>query len=355
MPDPSNAAPTRRQLLRTVLLGLAGLLPARPPAKDASGLCRGDVAVSAATALLFPRQAPLVPVGDLRDARAVWAGIPSRPDPGVLVFLHGFDNYVTVDSAGRSRVPDWAAADPAARAGVTAKPAAPLVYGLDRLTARAAGNRPLLLVPEDGTLATGAFWSRVPAGQYTDPARLGQLVSDCLAHLACLPRPDGRPYLGSDFDLSRVKRLYLCGHSGAGLALQEAAGADLLRPDGGLPCDLWLFDCTYWSQVAGFVQFCARWHAAGRLAGGAAHAARFVCLYRAGTPTEPVADALRAELARVLGVPAASLVRDHTPDNFAAEIRPALRSSAVLFLRTYLPHDDIPTVFIPALLQTAKV
>ena len=30
-----------------------------------------------------------------------------------------------------------------------------------------------------------------------------------------------------------------------------------------------------------------------------------------------------------------------------------LKAGGVLFLRTYLPHDELPTFFIPALLETA--
>ena len=97
----------------------------------------------------------------------------------------------------------------------------------------------------------------------------------------------------------------------------------MIRPNHGIPADLWLFDCTYWSKVAGFVRFCDDWKAAGRLAGGQRDAARFVCVYRPRTQTEKVADALRGEIARAVGVEPASLVLDHSPDNFEKEVRPA--------------------------------
>jgi hypothetical protein len=225
------------------------------------------------------------------------------------------------------------------------------------------------MVPEDSTLATGAFWAKEPAGQYADPARLGALVADGLRHLAWLRRPDGHPYLTAGFASRRggdadaepgsrsgpaLDRVYLCGHSGAGLPLEEAAGSALIRPDRGAPADLWLFDCTYWSKVTGFVRFCDEWKAAGRLAGGRRDAARFVCVYRPRTQTEKIADALRGEIAKTIGVESASLVRDHSPDNFG-EISHALGRSGALFLRTHLAHDEIPTFFIPALLRTAAV
>lgn len=348
---------TRRRLLRAALAGLTGLL-AQPCLVQATPDCQDDVAVDDVTALLFPVQAPLRPAPGKRDARAVWARVPDRPAASVLLFLHGYDNYATVDAQGRSRIPDWASDDPAARAGASAKPAAPLVYGLDLLDGAHTGKQPVVLVPEDGALAHGSFWATTPCGQYTDPARLGGLVASAFAHLARLRRPGGLPYLSlSGPNATGVGRVYLCGHSGAGLPLQEAAGADLVLPRAGVPTDLWLFDCTYWGNVTNFVEFCARWHGTGRLGAGRRNAARFVCVYRPHTQTEAVADVLRGEIAKVLGVFPTVLVKDHVRegarDNFAAEIRSALLTSGVLFLRTSLPHDEIPAYFIPRLLETA--
>ena len=344
---------TRRRLLRAALVGLAG---ASLPAAAAPAPYPDDVAIDAETALLFPPQAPLTPAPGKRDARAVWARVPPRSGPSVLLFLHGYGNYVTVDAQGRSRVPDWASDDPAARAGALARPAAPLAYGLDRLGGTTPGKSPIVLVPEDGALAHGAFWATTPRGQYQDPARLGGLVAASLTHLARLRRPDGPPYLAGP-DSGGVERVYLCGHSGAGLPLQEAAGSDLALPRAGVPTDLWLFDCTYWSDVSNFTRFCARWHGAGRLNAGQRTASRFVCVYRPKTQTEAVADVLRGEVASALGVAPGTLVKDHVKaeagDNYDAEIRPALRANGVLFVRTSLPHDDIPTYFIPRLLETA--
>lgn len=348
---------TRRGLLRTTLVGLTAFAAARQSrtAEAAPELCRGDLAIDDTTALLFPAQAPLTPALNKQDARAVWTRVLPQPDSTVLLFLHGHDNYVTVDAQGRSRVPDWAADDPQARVGATAKPAAPLAYHLDRLDSQQMGKSPVVLVPEDSVLAHGSFWATEPRGQYQDPARLGRLIADVRGHLACLRRPNGRAYLTRRAASSPLKRIYLAGHSGAGLPLQEAAGSDIVRPHAGVPSDLWLFDCTYWSEIGNFVQFCARWHGAGRLAAGRSDAARFICVYRPHTQTEGVADALRGEIAQAIGVAPETLVKDHGPDNFASEIRPALSKNGVLFVRTSLPHDEIPTFFIPQLLETAAV
>jgi hypothetical protein len=96
-----------------------------------------------------------------------------------VLYFHGHNGNITVDVQGRSRVPDWAAGQALARAGTSAKLAAPLVYGLDRLGTKPRAKEPMVLIPEVSTLATGFFWAKEPAGQYADSARLGLLVADC--------------------------------------------------------------------------------------------------------------------------------------------------------------------------------
>ncbi|WP_165070965.1 hypothetical protein [Paludisphaera rhizosphaerae] len=343
---------SRRQILRATAFGLAGASLAPIPVFPAEDTFRDDVAINESTALIFPEQAPLRPQGDLKDARAVWCHTPKEPARSVLLYFHGHNGYVTVDAKGRSRVPDWAASDALARAGASGKDAAPLVYGLDTLSPRLK-NEPMVLAPEVSTLATGSFWAKEPSGQYDDPARLKLLVEDCRRHLARLPRPDGSHFLPPDFEKEAIERVYLCGHSGAGIPLEEAAGSAMILPGGGVPTDLWLFDCTYWSKVERFVKFCERWHAVDRLAGGRPDASRFVCVYRPKTQTEEVADELRTAIAKSLGVDAGTLVMNHSDEDHAAAIQPAFKKSGVVFVRTKLSHDEIPKFFIPGLIETA--
>jgi hypothetical protein len=317
-----------------------------------------DIVVDQGTALIYSAQAPLAPEPGQRDARAVWCHVPPRHNRSVLIYLHGHNGYVTVDAYGRSRVPDWAAGDATARAGAAGKEAAPLVYGLDRLESKKTGKAPIVLVPEVSTLAKGSFWAKEPTGQYADPARLGLLVADCWDHLASLKRPDISPYLrrrahSGPVSKADLDRIYLGGHSGAGLPLEQAAVSTLVSPESGVPTDLWLFDSTYWSQVDGFVKFCEIWHRAKRLRGAQRDSARLVCLYRPQTQTEEVADQLRSQIAKVIGASPASLVLDQTPGNLEQTVKPALAKSGVLFVRTQVDHDDIPKFFIPILLETA--
>jgi hypothetical protein len=350
---PETDRRTRRQILRDAALSLAGASLALVQVGRAEDLCRDDLAINETTALIFSEQAPLRPHIGLKDARAVWCHMPKEPARRVLLYFHGHNGYVTVDAQGRSRVPDWAAGQASARAGASAKSAAPLVYGLDELGPKLKAKEPMVLVPEVSTLATGSFWATEPAGQYADRARLTLLVEDCRHHLACLPRPGGGRYVRPDFEKGPIERVYLCGHSGAGIPLEEAAESSLILPGTGAPTDLWLFDCTYWSKTAGFARFCERWNAVDRLAGGRPDSSRFVCVYRPKSQTEEVADELRAAIARILGVDAGSLVKDHSPENLATAIRPALGKSGVVFVRTKLSHDEIPGFFIPALIESA--
>ena len=313
----------------------------------------GDCAIDPDTALLYSTAAPLEPGPGLRDARAVWVHIAPPTANAALVFLHGHDNYVTVDEEGRSRVPDWAAGDPAARAGAAGKQAAGIAYGLNRLGETSPRIRPVALAPEDSVLHNSSFWAIEPRGQYVDTARLGELLQDCLSRLAALERPGGGSYWTGSTKPADLRRVYLAGHSGAGLPLEEAAGSDLTLPKSGIPADLWLFDCTYWSETARFVDFCSAWHSAGRLAAGRADSSRFVCVYRPGTDTEPVAQTLRATIAKLLRAKPNDLVVDHAGGDPVSDMAGALRSKPVLFLRTTLAHDSIPTVFIPLLLDTS--
>jgi hypothetical protein len=350
---PGTARTTRRQILRDAALSVAGATLALVQVGRAEDLCGDDLAINETTALIFSEQAPLRPQRGLKDARAVWCHLPTEPAGRFLLYFHGHNGYVTVDSHGRSRVPDWAAGQASARAGASAKSAAPLVYGLDALGPKLKSKEPTVLVPEVSTLATGSFWATEPAGQYADRARLRLLVEDCRQHLACLPRPGGGRYVRPDFEKSPIERVYLSGHSGAGVPLEEAAESSLTLPGTGVPTDLWLFDCTYWSKIAGFASFCERWNAVNRLAGSRPDASRFVCVYRPKSQTEKVANELRAVIAKILGVDAETLVTDHSPHNLATAIRPALQNQGVVFVRTKLSHDEIPGFFIPHLLESA--
>jgi hypothetical protein len=210
----------------------------------------------------------------------------------------------------------------------------------------------------------------------------------------------GAPYLASTKDKSgpgypeKLKRLYLCGHSGGGKPMTECAAANWVMtnkvPGGSkVPCDFWLFDATYWSQTANFIALCKAWSDAKTLGNGASQN-RFICIFgptrekklewlddKATKPaldaagkqkwhwegTEVVADDMRDEIFKKLFKDKLSSSKDlwlqhtvktaKTVDNMNSDIIPALRKNPLLFIRTPVQHEDIPTTFIPVLLWTA--
>jgi hypothetical protein len=394
--------------------------PAQPPAQpppppQGASICAVDEAVSDTLALVRAGQSPM-PVtakertraagiaGALDDYRSVAAVVPVSPDRRLLVFLHGDRDYVTmakvgdvpaaIDPSRHSRVPRWA--DPTGRKVALTMKAVPLRYGFNALPAAQTAlppseafagrdvKNPIVLAPADAEVSSGRSWNVPPKGQYgkgddgkpqgPGTMRFYELLKECFEHLRCLAKPSGGTYLPSATShlpswLPNMRRIYVVGHSGGGKPLLEACGADMLLVSqtsragtDSRAVDLWLLDATYGWGTHNYVNFCRSWKAAGLLK-NAPDGARFVCVYRPTDPasnsnTEPEADALRAELATLLGVPKPSLLalHDHasmTSESMVKRVVPALSTSPVVFIRTEVGHETIPTAFIPLLLRTA--
>jgi len=353
-------------------------VPVVPP------ICADDLAVDQNSALIFSEKAPLPVTAQIKNARgvrikddykAVWTFVPASHDPSLLMFFHGNNGYVTVDSAGKSRPPDWA--DAAGTLAASQKQATEFGAGLNQLKASqdalpadatTVTKMPIVFVPEDAELSTSGYWSVPPRGQYGGAATVGttqlqKLVMNCYEHLRCLKAPSAGPYLPSGQSgswVSNLKRFYLVGHSGGGKPLVESAGADLVRisPTSiDLATDLWLLDCTYGFGTDNYVSFCQNWKSGNKLK-LAPGSSRFVCVYRPKSnagDTETEADVLRTLIAtQVLGVNPASIKKDLTPLTGASAVLAAITGAGpVLFLRTNVDHPNIPKKFIPMLLRTA--
>jgi hypothetical protein len=382
----------------------------QPPTSATTQACAADVAVNDTMALLIASKAPL-PVakneiaravansGVRDDYHAVAAVVPAVAEPRLLVVFHGNNNYVTVapkgdvpprvDPTQHSRVPRWVSAtgrkhiigDPAVK-GMDGVKAAPIKYGFNSLAAsqRALSPEesfknldvkdPVVLIPEDAE--PGSKWAVPPKGQYGTSTKLQDLVIECYEHLRCLRNPAGRPYLPADMSqraswVSNIRRTYMSGHSGGGKPLVETAAADmvLVTPSsvagvGGRAVEFWLFDCTYGFGTKNYVNFCVNWLDNKLLAYGA-DSARFVCVYRAKdsiSDTETEANQLRGEIAKALKVSPGSLLKLHDSAKMSSPsmintVIPALISRPVVFIRTQVAHDMIPTLFTPLLLRTA--
>lgn len=386
-----------------------------------SPVCEKDVAITDHLALLHSNKVPLPVteeakklatrvVGAIDDYRAVAAIVPDKLDKGLLIYFHGNNNYVTmtnydenmddrlrvplsVDPLGYSRIPRWTLLDRRAEnaAKMAKKKKAVQIddklhllkesqTSLASLTKSANGTmkHPLVLVPEDVELSWGRYWAVPPLGQYGKGgnSRGGggdcyALIQDCYAHLQCLKKRSGRPYIDQKRDEQVLTRLYLCGHSGGGKPLVEAAGSNFFRvmETRAQGVDLWLLDCTYPKfSIKNYVDFCREWHAKGRLR-HAPNASRLICVYYSKSDdtmngAKQLHDKiLELKLGRAprrcgekipISFPCPEDVR--SPVRFSKidpDLLEALQKEPVVFIRTAVPHGRIPTVFIPLLLWSA--
>jgi hypothetical protein len=415
--DPSALRADRSRRLRdglVVLRPIPGEAASSDAGEDAPVTCAASEAVSDTLALLRTPRVPL-PVtpkerarasgipGAIDDYQSVAAVVPTPTERRLLVFFHGNRDYVTiaksgdvpkaVDPTGHSRVPRWA--DERGRRHALLKPAVALRYRFHDLPAAQKGlalpdaasgrtvKNPTVLTPADAEISSSSHsWNAPPQGQYGKPddgtpqgpgtMALVELLWACYAQLRCLLKPSGGTYLPAAATnlaswLPNMQRIYVAGHSGGGKPLGEAAGGGMLlvgphsrAGTDSRAVDLWLLDATYGWGTHNYVNFCKSWRAAGLLA-NKADGARLVCVYRAkdaDSDTETEANALRTELATLLGVPAPSLLVEHDSTDMAApsmrtRVLPALTTAPVVFVRTKVAHEEIPKAFIPVLLRTA--
>jgi hypothetical protein len=337
----------------------------------AMGVCPSDQPINNNTALLFPDLAPLAGARSSGcDHKAVWTFVPSsRPESlSVLVYLHGNNNLVTVDAAHPGgRHADWAPL----RTPGPLTPGGPFAagpkYGMD-LASQSSQQRPVVIAPEDTVppASSSAFWAVGSAGAFRgNPGRLGALITDCLARLNALRSPAGVPYFSNGG--TQTRRLFLSGHSGGGVPLSQCAASNIARA---VPTDLWLYDCTYSSDVSNYVEFVRTWRGRGLLANNA-NSSRMVILVTGGS-TASNAHALRDTLERSLGMrvvrmdrsgfhpsPSPGAILEVASDGSSGvpmlDIERALGRFPVVLINTSTPHDHIPLVWTPRLLRTAVV
>jgi len=316
------------------------------------------------------------------DHKAIWTFVPApRPEAlSVLIYLHGNNNAVPVDSARPGgRAPDWAPK----RTGSALRsahgplvPGAPVAagpkYAMDT-AAQTSAQRPVVLVPEDVIPSTGAFWAVGAAGTLgcspptwqhgrrllpapQPPAfsfrRAPILVQRTWPASAVFSWPDtpavacrSHPPLPAH-SLSRFRRISGC--MTAPMA-QHAIPVTSASASTGKHAACYGNDARS-SRMAIFVTPDPRttsvaadiihtlrkpFSAAGRRFPGLTYAR----LTRAGlSPSVPRVDIVEA-----------------MPDATVAQVETALRTSPVVFVHTGVAHDHIPLVWTPRLLNTAAV
>src|SRR5947207_5307046 len=114
------------------------------------------------------------------------------------------------------------------------------------------------------------------AGRMTDTDQIKKMIDDCFNRLRLLPKrvTTTSTYLETKpdkkVDASKLKRLYLTGHSGGGVPLSAACQAKLARLTGkdDMPTDLWAFDSTYGTGWDEYPSFCKELTDKGKMGNG---------------------------------------------------------------------------------------
>ncbi len=371
-----------------------------PPAQRSDFLVSGSSSadLNCRTALLFPESAPLadqaVRGADRRavtvkkrsdktesttlDLQAVWAHVTKPPTPegaAVLIFLHGFYTFVTIDAAGACAWPSWADTDYAAQTDPkgTGPKCAAAGYGVIESVKHYKGSL-IALAPENarpyvwkevkegkppvyhGTIPAKAIFNQ--AGSLSKPDSLGKLVDECLQRLTKVKPPPDRPACPRSplASVPKITRLFLTGHSGANRGLFEAAQAAITRQ---VPTDLVLLDCFYRNGSAQVQDFAD--NAQGGLGNGSGQS-RIILVhdpssYRPRVDQFPAMKAALkkkykdkvAEVAFKTGKSGAETIR-----NAQAAARLAMTQSPIVTISGSLGHFSIPADFMPLVLETAK-
>lgn len=377
-----------------------------PPAQRSDFLVSGssNADLNCRTALLFPKSAPLADLAvvgpDHRaklvrqrkdktesttlDLQAVWAQVvkpPVKNETAVLVFLHGFYTFVTIDVAGQCATPSWGDTDlstetmrsaTAASKADKLKAARCAVEGYAIDAALKAYKGPLIaLAPENARPYIAAkvvnnvttFPFGIPAkhiandaGNLGQPDSLGSLIEECLRRLTAVKTLPGRPGCPAPLaTVPTVTRLFLAGHSGASRGLYGCAKSAIAKK---IPTDMILLDCFYNNGNDALKEFAD--NAKGGL-GNAAGQSRIILVHDPGSyrPGGDAFSSMRSDLktrhkAKVTDVQfKAGKNSKETALNALGPTKQALQQFPVVIVSGSLGHFTIPGDFVPLVLETA--
>ena len=209
-------------------------------------------------------------------------------------------------------------------------------------------------VPADVPFAVNEIGGRMA----TDKDQVKKMVDDCCNRLRRLPKrvTTTSTYLETTpdkmVDSSKLKRLYLSAHSGGGVPLSAACTNKLARLTSAddMPTDLWVMDATYGSGLAEYSSFCKELNDAGKMGNGP-KLSRFVGIVIKGTSTDTNMTAI---IAKMRGDGLTVTEFEFKGDSDIPKLKSILMCNPITVIReTSVPHDDIPTKFIPIFLETA--
>jgi hypothetical protein len=201
----------------------------------------------------------------------------------------------------------------------------------------------------------------------TDVEQIKKMIDDCCTRLRRLSKrvTTSATYLETKpdklVDSTKLKRLYLTGHSGGGVPLTSACTNKLARLTGkdDMPTDLWVFDGTYGTGKDEYTSFCKDLSDKGKLGNGPL-LSRFVAVVIKNSSTD-VDVPKEGQLNRMTTI--VKKMRDSgltvkevefKADSDIPMIKSTVMCNPITIIRnTAVEHDHIPTKFIPILLVTA--
>jgi hypothetical protein len=214
------------------------------------------------------------------------------------------------------------------------------------------------------------FWGTETGGRMeTEKDRLKKIVDDCCNRLRRLPKrvTATSTYLETTpdklIDSTKLKRLYLSGHSGGGVPLAAACTNDLARQKGAddTPTDLWVFDATYGGGLPEYTSFCKELTDAKKMGNGP-KLSRFVAVVIKNSDTDlddaKHANRMTAIVKKMKADGLAVKEVEFKGDSDIPMIKSAVMCNPITVIRNVagqskVQHDEIPGKFIPILLETA--
>ncbi len=195
----------------------------------------------------------------------------------------------------------------------------------------------------------------------SDMDQIKKMIDDCCNRLRRLPKrvTTTGTYLDVTpqklVDSSKLKRLYLTGHSGGGVPLTSACKNNLARLTGAtdMPTDLWVFDATYGTGVAEYTSFCKDLTDKGKLGNGAA-LSRFVGIVIKGTQTDTDSNGMTDVVKNMKSVGLTVKEIEFSGDSDIPMVKSTVMCNPITVIRITggsVQHDNIPIKFPPILLE----